>query len=257
MSWSLTRRAIAVCAIAAVIAFLFNAFGKNIHRMSKRMEEEVRRAGDLGPAIIFAMALVTSLPIPVYNIMLMFAGYVFGFGSIILVTFLGSLAGSTLVFLLCRRCCSQDFFARYIPHNSRWRPMVEASSGNGFKIVCLLRIIPFPFAVLNIAAAALPISSVAFVLANALTIPFKQVIYIYIGSSCSNLIEVLGKGNSTSSLSSRLVQQFDLTSAARLLMVLTIFVAASLYGRKHLKKMYQTSQHPHAGHDLRNEKELS
>jgi uncharacterized membrane protein YdjX (TVP38/TMEM64 family) len=102
-----------------------------------------------------------------------------------------------------------------------------------------VRIIPFPFSLLNIVAAGMPISSRTFAAANIVSLPFKQVIYVYLGSQAVNVVSLLdhsgGKGEGSGHRGSG--QEWGMAHASWLCMILVavgVIVVAGRTAKRHL-----------------------
>ena len=121
---------------------------------------------------------------------LILSGYLYGM-PILAVTLTASLAGAVAVFSLARTAGARELVQPWTQRAPLLRGLHEASRTQGFKIICLVRIIPFPFSLLNIVAAGMPISANTFAAANIVSLPFKQVIYVYLGSQAVDVVSLL------------------------------------------------------------------
>ena len=117
-------------------------------------EGKLKELGPLGPVLIFVLMFLSAFPPPIYKITLVLSGYIYGM-TILFVTLAGSIAGTMFVFSIARRFGSRELMLKWMSA-SRLKKLHEAASTQGFRIICLIRIIPFPFSILNIAASGIP-----------------------------------------------------------------------------------------------------
>jgi len=169
---------------------------------------------------------------------LILSGYLYGM-PILAVTLTASLAGAVAVFSLTRTAGARELVQQWTVRAPLLRGLHEASRIQGFKIICLVRIIPFPFSLLNIVAAGMPISSRTFAAANFVSLPFKQVIYVYLGSQAVNIVSLLdhsgGEGEGSGHRGSG--QEWGMAHASWLCMILVsvgVIVVAGRTAKRHL-----------------------
>ncbi|KAG9304709.1 hypothetical protein G9A89_000508, partial [Geosiphon pyriformis] len=140
-----------------------------------------------GYLILFALVLVSSFPpIPGYSIILIICGFIYGFPIGFFPAFGGALIGSILCFGLFR-ITFKNYTDELVSKDRRFAALAIAIHNEGFKIIFLVRLSPFPFPYTNAFFASLPsVSFWEFFLATIITLP-QQLITIFIGSRFSNL----------------------------------------------------------------------
>jgi uncharacterized membrane protein YdjX (TVP38/TMEM64 family) len=118
-------------------------------------EGKLKELGPLGPVLIFVLMFLSAFPLPIYKITLVLSGYIYGM-KILFVTLAGSIAGAMFVFSISRSFGSRELMLKWMSASRTLKKLHEAATTQGFRIICLIRIIPFPFSILNIAASGIP-----------------------------------------------------------------------------------------------------
>ncbi len=158
----------------------------------------IQEKGAWGPAIFvtaYILSCVLSIP---GSILSLGAGAIFGvvLGSIYVS--IGSTLGATAAFLI-GRYFARDAVARKIQGNENFARIDEAVAEEGWKIVGLIRLSPmFPFNLLNYAFGLTRVSLRDYFFASWIAMMPGTVMYVYIGSTISNLA-ALGQDGRTRS----------------------------------------------------------
>jgi uncharacterized membrane protein YdjX (TVP38/TMEM64 family) len=138
-------------AVAVVVLVALWLSGRQLAGLLPQFAEWVRSLGALGPAgFIAGYAVGTVLLVPGSWLTLV-AGAIFGLGPGVLYVMIGATIGATLAFLAARHLV-RDLVARRLADDPRVAAIDRAVSGQGRRVVFLLRLSPLvPFNVLNYA----------------------------------------------------------------------------------------------------------
>ncbi|KAG2438514.1 hypothetical protein HXX76_005065 [Chlamydomonas incerta] len=139
---------------------------------------------------IFAVVLL-------FPVMLLQAitGALYGLYAGLVVSWLASVVGQALAFLLGRylfRASVKSYLLQRVPNF----PQIEAAiKKEGWKLMCLLRLSPIlPYNILNYAAALTPISFLAYTLSSAVAIIPWTCLYVYLGTLSTHVLAELARG---------------------------------------------------------------
>eukprot|EP00884_Botryococcus_braunii_P002783 jgi/Botrbrau1/12505/Bobra.0169s0048.5 len=159
------------------------------------------------------------------------AGFVFGFWKGLLAVWLGGGIGQSFAFLLARYLL-QDWVAALFKGKSRqWDTINRAMELEGWKLLVLLRLSPLvPYNLLNIAMAATKIHFWAFAVTSFFGIIPECALFCYMGSLAENMTQVLnGRGKPRGKTT------WIVTGVMALVVVITV-TWATLFIRRVLKR---------------------
>ena len=154
----------------------------------------VQGAGPVGVAVyivVYALAVVFFVP---GSALTLGAGFLWGpvYGTMVVSP--ASVLGATLAFLLGRTAL-RERVATWVEGNARFAAIDEAVGKQGFFIVLLLRLSPvFPFILLNYALGLTRVRTGRYVLASFLGMLPATFMFTYLGSTLTNLAEILSGG---------------------------------------------------------------
>ena len=186
MTWSDTANRLArpitwisVVAIAGSVAWLARTFP--VDRALDGFEIAI---GDLGPwaplvfAVMYAVAVVFLVP---GSVLTLAAGAMFGPAWGMASSSLGATAGAVMAFIIARAAGRQRF-AGMIENHPRFRAMDRAIGDGGWKVVALLRLIPFmPFGLSNYLFGLTAVRLVPYALASWLFMLPGGFMWVYFG----------------------------------------------------------------------------
>lgn len=125
------------------------------------------------------------------------AGFVFGFWKALLATWIGGAIGQAFAFLLARYLLADwvDSFVRV--KWRKWEVIDRAIAHDGWKLVLIMRLSPvIPYNLLNIAMGTTSMPFWQFTLVSALGIVFECSIFCYLGSMATSITSIVS-GHST------------------------------------------------------------
>ncbi len=141
-------------------------------------------------AFVIGYALATVLFVP-GSILTMSGGVLFGLAKGTGLVFLGSTLGATLAFLIARYLARKPIESRLLD-NERFQLIDKAVGKQGFKIVFLLRLVPFfPFIWLNYGLGLTKVKLRDYVLASFGMLP-GTFLYVYYGKALGSLAALAG-----------------------------------------------------------------
>jgi uncharacterized membrane protein YdjX (TVP38/TMEM64 family) len=145
--------------------------------------------------LVYVAATVLFLP---GSILTLGAGALFGVVKGSIVVSISATLGATAAFLV-GRYLAQDWVARKIEGNPRFKAIDEAVAHEGWKIVGLTRLSPvFPFNLLNYAFGLTRVSLRDYFFASWIGMMPGTVMYVYLGSLAGDLAAVgAGQGGRT------------------------------------------------------------
>lgn len=152
--------------------------------------EAVARLRDQGTvglvafAALYAAATVLLLPA---GLLTLAAGFAWGVAGGAVAVWAGATAGAVSAFLL-GRTVARETVTRRLAQHGRLRAIDRAVRGEGFKLVLLLRLSPVvPFGLLNYGLGVTAVSARDYTLATALGIVPGMIVYLWVGSTLSDL----------------------------------------------------------------------
>ncbi|HYG61668.1 MAG TPA: TVP38/TMEM64 family protein [Thermoanaerobaculia bacterium] len=185
------RVAYAGIAVAAVAGLLLA--GREAGAAIPRFAAWVQGLGVWGPLVFilgYAVATVAFVP---GSLLTLAAGAIFGVVQGTLYTLAGATLGASCAFLVARYVARRAI-ERRIAGNARFAAIDRAVSGEGFKIVALLRLSPaFPFNLLNYALGLTRVRFLAYLGASIAMLP-GTLLYVYYGKAAGSLAAALGGG---------------------------------------------------------------
>lgn len=178
-----------VTALAAALIFL------PMREWTLWLVQRVHGLGAVGVAVYVAAYILATVVMFPGSLLTLGAGFLYGPVWGTLLVFPTSLAASTIAFLL-GRSVAREWIKRRIEQTPRFLAVDTAVAANGFKVVFLLRVSPiFPYALLNYALGLTQVRLRDYILASALGMLPGTFLYVYLGSSVTNLATLAsGKG---------------------------------------------------------------
>ena len=169
--------------VVALVAALRYSHAKSYLQEGLQLISTTGLVGMLCYVLLYIVVCVLMLPGSVLTIG---AGTVFGLGTGILLTSVGSTLGATAAFLV-GRYLTRDWIARRIERHPRFRAIDRAVAREGWKIVGLTRLSPvFPFSLLNYAYGLTSVSLRDYFFASWIGMLPMTVLYVYVGSLLRN-----------------------------------------------------------------------
>jgi len=179
-----------------VVAVLIGlVYGLGLHR-DVSFETLIRNRAEIDRLIAqYAVAAVTgyillyivviSLSLPGGAILTVTGGFLFGplVGSI--AASLGALAGATIIFLIARTAAGEFLARRAGPFAAK---LVEGFRANAFNYLLFLRLVPFPFWLVNLAPALCGVRLSTFVAATAIGILPATVTFAVFGAGLDSVM---------------------------------------------------------------------
>jgi uncharacterized membrane protein YdjX (TVP38/TMEM64 family) len=187
-SWKFVAAALFLAGMVAVMALL------PVGEWLLAVVAWVKGAGALGVvvfAVVYVLGVVAFAP---GSVLTLGAGFVWGpvWGTALVSPL--SVVGATLAFLLGRTLL-RSRVEEWVAGNARFAAVDEAVGRQGFTIVGLLRLSPvFPFVLLNYALGLTRVKTRHYVPASFLGMLPATFLFTYLGSTLSNLAEVLSGG---------------------------------------------------------------
>ncbi|CAG8564147.1 8502_t:CDS:2 [Ambispora gerdemannii] len=167
---------------------LFFVFEKPI--LTAPFAQQVREL-QYGYLMLTSLIIVTCFPpLPGYSSLIMLSGFIYGFPLGFAPALCGALIGSMTCFGLFRSMC-KNYTDKLVGQDRRFAALAVAIHHEGFKIIFLIRLSPFPITYSNAFFASIrSVSLWKFTLATILTMP-KLLIHVFIGSRLANLTNEL------------------------------------------------------------------
>jgi uncharacterized membrane protein YdjX (TVP38/TMEM64 family) len=182
----LTRAALILAGVAGLV-LIGRALGDRLPLFA----QWVRDQGAMGAVVFVAGYALAAVALVPGSILTLAAGAIFGLGRGVAVVFLGSVAGSSLAFLI-GRYLARGAVERRIAEEPRFAAIDEAVGREGRKIVFLLRLSPvFPFSVLNYALGLTRVRFADFLLGSFGMIP-GTVLYVSYGRLAGDVAALAG-----------------------------------------------------------------
>ena len=228
-------KVVAVIAGIGVVALLGYFFGQYV----VQFEQWIKSIGAWGPVIfIIAFLILTGLQVP-ESVLAVAAGACFGLLEGIWLTIGVNFVGALLWFLVARhllRGVVNSFLARHPKLNA----IEQATAGEGFKLMLLLRLGPFSYGFLNLALGVSSVRLRPYLLALVGVIP-GNVATVYFGSLATHVAKRSVKGASVDNLSDL---HFVIMGFGFLVTLVVVVVIAHV--ARHTLKKYEL-EHPVTG----------
>jgi uncharacterized membrane protein YdjX (TVP38/TMEM64 family) len=180
--------------VIAIVALVGLAYGLGLHR-EVSFETLIRNRAAIDQFIahngvvavvgfIALYAALISLSLPGGAIMTVTAGFLFGpvVGSV--AACLGALAGATVIFLIARSAVGEFLTRRAGPFAAR---LAEGFRADAFNYLLFLRLVPFPFWLINLAPALFGVRISTYVAATAIGIVPATVTFAVFGAGLGSV----------------------------------------------------------------------
>eukprot|EP00128_Syssomonas_multiformis_P001795 Colp12_sorted_trinity150504_noHs@4056 len=161
------------------------------HGYIPKFLEWIRTVGFLGNVMMVFVYILLAFPFAVgYTPMALASGFCFGvlYGTITVSA--GSMAGATVIYLLCKTTWKREI-EKYVHKKPALRAIAEAVKKEGAKIIFLGRLTPIPFGVQNTIYSVSQIPFRVYFTATFLGLLPEQIMYAYMGHKMINLSEVM------------------------------------------------------------------
>eukprot|EP00124_Ichthyophonus_hoferi_P000886 Ihof_evm10s38 gene=Ihof_evmTU10s38 len=173
---------------AVVSICLLGVYGKSILQVLVRLAEYIKGAGAWGALLMFLCLLAVNYPtVPGNTTILMIIGFVYGSRGFLL-AYVGGLVGAILSYAVACRMM-RGHRHTWIADYPKYSGMLRAIEFEGFKLVLLLRLAPYPWGIMNWILAAGDVRFDHFFLATAISL-FKFYIPVAIGESLPALSDI-------------------------------------------------------------------
>jgi uncharacterized membrane protein YdjX (TVP38/TMEM64 family) len=163
--------------LAVTVVLVALAYGFGLHRglsfetlVGQRIAIDQFIASHAGLAMavyISLYVLVVALSLPVGAILTVIGGFLFGAVLGTIAAYLGALGGATAIFLIARSAIGEFLTKRAGPFAAK---LAEGFQADAFNYLLFLRLVPFPFWLVNLAPAMFDIPLKTFVAASAIGI---------------------------------------------------------------------------------------
>jgi pyruvate/2-oxoglutarate dehydrogenase complex dihydrolipoamide dehydrogenase (E3) component/uncharacterized membrane protein YdjX (TVP38/TMEM64 family) len=173
-----------VLLVTATVGFFFLP----LRQWFTQLEGHVQSLGTLGPAVVVAAYVLSTVLLIPASIITLGAGTIFGLKTGFIVVVIGANLGALCSFMLARTFLREQV-ARWARENSKFRFLDEAIGRQGFKMVLLTRLSPiFPFILLNYFLGLTAVRTGAYVLANLFGMLPATFLLVYIGAAARDAI---------------------------------------------------------------------
>ena len=177
---SLISAAVAGLIVLSVNAPLREALGEFLGRFR----------GSVWGAVVFAAVYAVACLIIPGSLITLASGSLFGVVVGTVVVSLASVTGASIAFWL-GRTLARGLIEKRLAGNARFRALDQAVAAGGFKIVLLTRLSPlFPFTIINYAFGLTKVRFRDYVLASWIGMLPGTVMYVYLGSTVTELADV-------------------------------------------------------------------
>ncbi len=174
----------ALAGIAGIVLLVF--LGRALGGYVPRFAEWVAGLGVWGPIAFIAGYMVATVAFVPGVVLTLAAGALFGLVRGTIYTLAGATLGATAAFLVARYLARAPI-EKKIAGNPRFQAIDRAVSGEGWKIVALLRLSPvFPFNLLNYALGLTKVRFLDYLLASIAMLP-GTLLYVYYGKAAGSL----------------------------------------------------------------------
>ncbi|KAJ3102220.1 Tlg2-vesicle protein [Phlyctochytrium planicorne] len=150
-----------------------------------------------GAILIGALEFVASFP-PMFGFgsLQLLAGFIYGMAGFIPI-YLGGFLGGIACFAISRRYLTTRYRAVLTEKYPKFVIIEEAIQEGGLKLVILLRIAPYPYAIMNGVLSTTSIPFHRFAIATSICM-FKALIQVYLGTTLQNLADLISGSTSRS-----------------------------------------------------------
>ncbi len=185
--------------LAAIVVLIVIAYGFGLHRglsfetlvQNRRVIDQFVATHHFGAVVGFVAlyVAVVSLSLPGGAILTVVGGFLFGpvLGSI--AACIGALAGATIVFLIARSAAGEFLTRRAGPFAAK---LADGFRADAFNYLLFLRLVPFPFWLVNLAPALFDIRLTTFVAATAIGILPGTVAFAVFGAGLGSVMTAQG-----------------------------------------------------------------
>jgi uncharacterized membrane protein YdjX (TVP38/TMEM64 family) len=181
--------------VVGLVVLIALAYGLGLHR-DLSFETLIRNRTAIDQFIaahaILALAgfialyiLVVSLSLPCGAILSVIGGFLFGILLGFIAAYLAALAGATIVFLTARSACGEFLTRRAGPFAAR---LADGFQADAFNYLLFLRLVPFPFWLVNLAAALFSVRLKTFVAASAIGIIPAALTFVVFGAGLDSVM---------------------------------------------------------------------
>ena len=190
--WNRLRRFIPLAAVAT-LAVLVLAMGwhrelslENLVRYRAVLDSVVTAHGMGAVAAFVALYIaVVALSIPGGLFLTIASGILFGTVTGALASMIGATVGATAIFLIAKTAFGEHLLRRAGPMAAR---LAEGFREDAFSYMLFLRLVPFPFFVINLVAALAGVRLVPFVAATAIGIVPAAIALAFLGAGIDSAI---------------------------------------------------------------------
>ncbi len=145
-------------------------------------EHFFRGLGWLGVFVYALLIVVVQLLCAPLSPVAVAAGLIFGVGRGFAAITLGTGIGAAVNFLVARHL-ARGRVARWLAHHEKFQLIDAAIGREGWKIIALLRVCPFPFGLANYSYGLTAVSFVPYLLATVLTIVPANFFFVWFGAT--------------------------------------------------------------------------
>jgi uncharacterized membrane protein YdjX (TVP38/TMEM64 family) len=134
---------------------------------------------------VFLYILVTALSLPVATVLTLLGGALFGFSSGLIIVSFASTIGATLAFLMAR-FLAQDYVQKN--YENQLSKINKKFESEGAFYLFALRLVPvFPFFIINVIMALMPIKTWTFYWISQLGMLPGTIVYVYAGTRLAQI----------------------------------------------------------------------
>jgi len=134
---------------------------------------------------VFLYILVTALSLPVATVLTLLGGALFGFSSGLIIVSFASTIGATLAFLMAR-FLAQDYVQKN--YENQLSKINKKFESEGAFYLFALRLVPvFPFFIINVVMALMPIKTWTFYWISQLGMLPGTIVYVYAGTQLAQI----------------------------------------------------------------------
>ena len=134
---------------------------------------------------VFLYILVTALSLPVATVLTLLGGALFGFSSGLIIVSFASTIGATLAFLMAR-FLAQDYVQKN--YENQLSKINKKFESEGAFYLFALRLVPvFPFFIINVVMALMPIKTWTFYWISQLGMLPGTIVYVYAGTRLAGI----------------------------------------------------------------------
>ncbi|OWT38600.1 cytoplasmic protein [Cryptococcus neoformans Bt1] len=182
--------------ITTVAFFLAIAFWRGeLFRALDKLSHYLAEQGIYGHLTFYVLIFITTIPpLPLYSTLIILSGYTFGVWQGFLVSYLASLSGAIVVFLVSRKML-RDTIVKCLASSSISMSLLHILPTHPH-LLLLIRIAPYPYNLLNVILASSPTLTLQTYTGCTAVSLCKLVLHTWIGSGIHDLSESYGHGQS-------------------------------------------------------------